>query len=77
MPPEPVKKQPTRQEMEEQFRESLKDALVILKSLAPYCTSFDDLAFMVETGTVSDGQMRLLMEMADRQVAQDAGGKTR
>ena len=47
---------------EDDFRSALKDVIAIVKKLAPYCTSVDDLIGMAELGLENSGQLALLMD---------------
>ena len=56
MPPEP------KLDPAVSFRESLKDLIVIVEKLAPYCQNIEDLVGMAQLALDNDGQLRLLMK---------------
>lgn len=45
------------------FRESLKDAIVIVKELANHCESFSDAVSIMELASENDGQLRMLVSL--------------
>lgn len=60
--------------LEESFKKTLEDVLVVLEKLQPHCESMDELFGMVrlavgdETTPGNDSQLRLLMKLVIPQV---------
>lgn len=52
--------------VEDSFRASLEDVLVVAEKMAPVCQTVDDLAGMVKLALHNEGQFRLLMEIVTR-----------
>lgn len=48
--------------VEDSFRDTLQDVIVVVKKLAPCCRSVNDLIGMAELAMQNDGQLFLLME---------------
>lgn len=55
MPPE------TKQDPTASFRESLKDLIIIVEKLAPYCQSLEDLVGVASLALENDGQAKMIM----------------
>lgn len=51
----------TEQQIEDSFRESLKDMIVVVRKLAPHCKNLEDLLGMAQLATTNQGQLRFLM----------------
>ena len=51
----------TQQEVEDKFRESLEDVLVVCDRLAPVCRSVEELIGMLRLAVENDAQLRTLM----------------
>lgn len=51
----------TQEELEESFRSSLNDLIVLADKLSTHCKSVGDLIGMAKLATENDGQLRLLM----------------
>lgn len=47
---------------EDIFRDSLRDAIVLVTKLAPVCPNVEDLVGLMKLATENDGQLRLLMD---------------
>lgn len=56
----------TKISVEAGFRDSLKDLLVIVPKLIPFCGNINDLVSMVQLALENDGQLRLLMSLVVR-----------
>lgn len=52
---------------EDKFRESLKDAGVVIHKLSSICVTFDEALGMLHLAIENDGQLRLLMNMIQPQ----------
>lgn len=45
---------------DEQLREALHEAAVVIRKLAPFCATVDELVGMIELAQVNDGQLQML-----------------
>lgn len=48
-------------ELEDNYRSSLQDVIVVAQKLSPYCKTVDELLSMVQLALENDGQLRLLI----------------
>jgi len=53
--------QPQQPTPEEAFRASLEDVVVVLKKLATFCRTPEEVVDLCELALISDGQLKLLM----------------
>ena len=51
----------TSQEVEDKFRDSLSDVLVVVERIAPTCNSVEDLVVALRLGLENDVMLRMLM----------------
>ena len=59
----------TQAQVEESFRDSLRDLIVVVKKLAPHCNSLEDLLGMAELALTNNGQLHFIMsEVQPRQL---------
>lgn len=56
----------TPQEIEDKFRDSLGDVLVVCERLAPVCRTVEELVTMLRFAVESDAQLRLIMGKVKR-----------
>ena len=57
------KKQPSDEEVQDNFRDALKDVLTIVEKLSPHCHTLDDLISVAKLAVEDDSQLRLLMSL--------------
>lgn len=63
---EQPKREPTQEEIERGFRESLMDVIAVAEKLAPVCRSVEEMIGVVELAVTNDAQMRLLMNSVNQ-----------
>lgn len=54
------------QEIEDKFRNSLEDVLIVAERLAPTCRTVEELMGMLRLGLENDAMLRLLMNRVKR-----------
>lgn len=58
----PTDTRATQEQVEGQFRESLKDATVIIEKLAPHVASVEELVAVLRLAQENDTQLRLVLK---------------
>ncbi len=58
----------THKELEDAFRESLRDSAVIIDTLAEHCSGFADMIGMIQLGAQNDGQLRMIMSIVNEKL---------